>query len=71
MLYKNLRAEMARNSLTRIDIAKALGVRLATVSDKMNGKSRFFFDEATQIRDCFFPHCDLEYLFEKDDEKSA
>lgn len=63
-LYRNLRAEMARNNITIGDLAELLGVRYATVSDKINGKSRFYYDEAYKIKRCFFPGRDLEYLFD-------
>ena len=64
MQFKNLRAEMARENVTIGDIAEFLGVRFATVSDKMNGRSPFKFSEATKIRKKFFPKCSLEYLFD-------
>lgn len=64
--YKNLRAEMARNGVTIKQIAMLLGVRFATVSDKLNGRSRFFCDEAIKIKQNFFPANSIEYLF--DDE---
>lgn len=62
-MYNNLLAEMARLKLTRIDLAKGLGVRNATVADKINGKYSFTLDEAFKIRDQFFPGLDIEYLF--------
>ncbi|WP_428993679.1 XRE family transcriptional regulator [Brevibacillus choshinensis] len=70
MRYKNLRAEMARQTITVGELAKLLGVRYATVSDKLNGRSRFFYDEASHIRRKFFPKCSLEYLFEQTDEQA-
>lgn len=71
MLYKNLRAEMSRRGVTVKDLAELIGVRHATVSDKLHGKSRFFFDEAEKIRDSFFPDCSLEYLFQRNNEDIA
>lgn len=53
-MHKNLRAEMARNGITMVDIAKFLGVRYATVNDKVNGKYRFYFNEALKIKRHFF-----------------
>lgn len=64
-MYKNLRAEMARNGVTIGDMAKALGVRYATVNDKLNGRFRFYYDEALKIKKLFFPECELEYLFDQ------
>ncbi|GED33990.1 XRE family transcriptional regulator [Brevibacillus centrosporus] len=68
MRHKNLRAEMARHNVTVGDLADSLGVRYATVSDKLNGRSRFFYDEAAHIKRKFFPKCKIEYLFEQDDQ---
>jgi len=64
-MYQNLRAEMARKGLTIQDLAETLGVRYATMCDKLNGKYRFYYDEAKKIKDVHFPECDIEYLFEK------
>lgn len=64
-MYQNLRAEMARKGLTIQDLANTLGVRYATACDKLNGKYRFYYDEAKKIKDVHFPECDIEYLFEK------
>lgn len=68
-MYKNLRAEMARNKLTVGDLAKALNVRRATVSDKINGKRRFYYEECLKIKKTFFPNLSIEYLFDKDDKQ--
>ncbi|MDN5388873.1 XRE family transcriptional regulator [Bacillus sp. LB7] len=70
-MHRNLRAEMARNGITMVDIAKFLGVRYATVNDKVNGKYRFYFNEALKIKRHFFPQCDIEYLFENDENKHS
>lgn len=70
-MYKNLRAEMKRNDVTIGDMAEALGVRYATVNDKLNGKFRFYYDEALKIKRHFFPECDIEYLFESTNKKTA
>lgn len=65
-MYRNLKAEMAREGLTMVDLANYLQLRYATVNEKMNGKYRFYYDEALQIKKQFFPNLSLEYLFEKD-----
>jgi transcriptional regulator with XRE-family HTH domain len=69
--YKNLRAEMARKGVTLGQIAKLLNVRFATVSDKLNGRSRFFCDEALRIKRHFFPDFSIDYLFDDDQEHTA
>lgn len=70
-MYRNLEAEMARNKVTKKDIAKLLGVRYATVLDKMNGKYRFYYDEALAIKKAFFPNLNIEYLFDSEENKTA
>jgi hypothetical protein len=61
---------MARKGITMVDIANFLNLRYATVNDKVNGKYRFYYDEALKIKQRFFPNQSLEYLFEKDNEQS-
>jgi Plasmid maintenance system antidote protein len=70
-MHPNLRAEMARRGITISDIAKLLGVRYATACDKLNGKYRFYYDEALKIKRHFFPDCSLEYLFETKNQNTA
>lgn len=66
MRHSNLKAEMARNGVTVGAIAELLGVRFGTISDKINGRTNFYFHEARKIRDHFFPDLTLEYLFAVD-----
>ena len=65
--YINLEAEMARKGLLKKDIAETLGVRTATVYDKLKGKHPFTFDEALKIKNKYFPEFTLEYLFYKEE----
>ena len=44
-----------------IQISSHLKLRHATVSDKINGKFRFYYDEAFEIKKTFSEHS-LEYL---------
>ena len=53
-MYRNLEAEMAREGITRKDLAETLGVRYATIIDKMKGRYSFTLDEAFIIRNKFF-----------------
>ena len=64
-MYPNLDAEMAREGLKRRDLAWIFNNRIATVSDKLNGKSPLLLDEAVKIRDAYFPNLTLDYLFER------
>ncbi|MEK5414467.1 hypothetical protein [Paenibacillus sp. FSL L8-0708] len=70
-MFWNLRAEMARKAVFFGDLAKALNIRNATVSDKINGKSRFYIDEAITIRDEFFPDHSIEYLFSDSEDETT
>lgn len=62
---------MARKGITMVDISKFLELRYATVNDKVNGKYRFYYDEALKIKQHFFPNCSLEYLFDNDENLTA
>lgn len=68
-MYRNLKAEMARSGITMVDIAEYLDVRYATVNDKVNGKYRFYYDEAYAIKKRYFDDMTMEYLFEKKSEE--
>ena len=61
--YVNLEAEIARKGVAKKDIAETLGVRLATVYDKLKGKHPFTLDEVLKIKNKYFPEFTLEYLF--------
>lgn len=69
-MYRNLKAEMTRNEVQRKDIADFLGIRYATVVDKINGKYQFKLEEAFSIKKRFFPNLSLEYLFAADESCS-
>lgn len=71
-MYPNLNAELARRGLKRADVARDLfNGRTATVSDKLNGKYPLLLSEAMKIKNYYFPHLELGYLFEmeKSDKK--
>lgn len=69
-MYPNLRAEMARKRIMITQISSHLKLRHATVSDKINGKFRFYYDEAFEIKKTFFPEHNLEYLFEFEENEA-
>lgn len=67
-MYKNLQGAMKQKGITSTQISELLEVRLATVSDKINGKSRFYFHEAIKIKKVFFPEYEIEFLFDFEGE---
>lgn len=65
-MLRNLKAEMARESLKPGDLAKVIGKSDKAVLDKIKGGYGFTFQEALTIRAELFPDLDLEYLFADD-----
>lgn len=51
--------------VTLVDMADCLGVRYQTISDKIQGKYPFTFEETVKLHDKFFSEYDLVYLFSK------
>lgn len=63
-MLKNLKDALETKHVTYIQVSKLLNCRPATVSDKINGKTKFSFDEAFQIQGVFLPEYDIKYLFD-------
>lgn len=64
MSYPNLRAEMARDNITQLDIADYLGYRVGTINAWINGHdSGFPIKKASDIKEHFFPNLTIDYLF--------
>ena len=66
-MYRNLIESMKKHKVSQTQIADLLDVRQATVSDKINGYSKFYFDEALKIKKVFFPSYEIEFLFASDE----
>lgn len=64
---RNLSAEMVRYGVSNTDIQALLSCSDKTVRNKLSGATEFSVDEATKIRDKFFPSLRIEYLFAKID----
>lgn len=64
-MYNNLLKVMKQKGITGIQISNLLECRQATISDKLNGNvaSGFTFDEASKIKNVFFPEYEYDYLF--------
>lgn len=65
-VYQNLKAEMARQNLTKRDLARGLNTAERNIRNRFNGKTPFSIPEAFAIRDKFFPGISLDYLFQRD-----
>ena len=63
LLYPNLKAEMGRNGIKNIEIAKCLEVNLSTITAKFTIPDRIKLAECYKIRNKFFPDLSMEYLF--------
>lgn len=63
MAYLNLKAEMARKNVTIEEISDLLKIHRNSVSNKLNGKSKFSIDEAFSVQRAFFPDMETQYLF--------
>ncbi len=68
MRYINLIGEMAKRRVSVRMIADLLGIHQNSVRQKINGKTKFYVDEAIAIRNAFFPEKKIEELFETEEE---
>ena len=62
-MFKNLKAEMARQGITLVKIAEDLQLSYESIRNKFNGKTEFLRSEMLKIRNTYFPSCTLDYLF--------
>lgn len=64
-MYPNLKAELARVSMSMKDLAKAINMPYSTLVDKIAGRSEFTFQEAVDIRKAIGVDIPLDELFKK------
>ena len=64
-MYSNVKAELARRSMTIVDLSNKTGIRYQTLVDKINGKYPLTFDEAKTIKSALDVDLPLEELFEQ------
>lgn len=62
-MFKNLKAEMARQGLTGKKVAAAIGIPEKAFSNRMRGRTAFLFRDMVVIKNTFFPNLRIEYLF--------
>lgn len=67
-MYRNARAEMIRAGLNLDKVAKAMGKKIATISNWLNGKQAITFENAVAFKKVVKSDLPLEVLFEKFEE---
>lgn len=66
-MFRNLRAEMAREGITVKKMAETLNIPVNTLRDKIKGRTEISLSLAFTIRELFFPDIDIFYLFKKEE----
>ena len=66
---RNLRAEMARNGISKKQAEKVIGVSAPSMYRRFQGMIDFKVGEIVKIRDTFFPEFSLDYLAGFTDER--
>lgn len=62
-MYSNVKAELARKSLTVVDLSNKTGIRYQTLVDKINGKYPLTLEEAKTIKSALEVDIPMEELF--------
>lgn len=68
-MYRNAKAEMVRAGLILEDVAKEMGIRIATLSQKLNGKFPITVIEAKKFKKIVKSELPLEVLFKNFEEE--
>lgn len=66
---RNLRAEMARNGISRHQVGNVIDLSQGSISSRFNERTDFLVGELVKIRDTFFQNCSLDYLAGLTDER--
>lgn len=62
-MYKALNVELAKNGLTKKDLARISGISYSSLLDKLNRRTSFTFDECVKIKRALNTSLPLEDLF--------
>lgn len=62
-MYSNVKAELARKSLTVVDLSNKTGIRYQSLVDKINGKYPMTLEEAKTIKSALEVDIPMEELF--------
>ena len=64
-MYLNVKAELARQNLSVVDLSNKTGIRYQTLAEKLNGKYPLTLDEAKKIKAALGVDLSMEELFAK------
>ena len=64
-MYLNVKAELARQNLSVVDLSNKTGIRYQTLVEKLNGKYPLTLDEAKKIKAALGVDLSIEELFAK------
>ena len=64
-MYLNVKAELARQNLSVVDLSNKTGIRYQTLVEKLNGKYPMTLDEAKNIKTALGVDISMEELFAK------
>ena len=62
-MYLNVKAELARQNLSVVDLSNKTGIRYQTLVEKLNGKYPLTLDEAKNIKVALGVDLSMEELF--------
>ena len=62
-MYRNLRAEMARNGMSQKDVSQILNISEGSFHNKLNGKTEFTLREAFALKETLCANLDIHELF--------
>ena len=68
-MYLNVKAELARQNLSVVDLSNKTGIRYQTLVEKLNGKYPLTLDEAKKIKTALGVDLSMEELFAKNLER--
>ncbi len=68
--YPELVAEMAKKRITRVEVAKGIGISPRALYSKLLGKTDFTLSEANAIHKNFFPDVKKDKLFAQPEDNT-
>ncbi len=68
VVYPELAAEIAKRGIRKKDIAKCVEISDRALSNKLQGRSAFTWNEVNKICDTFFPGAEMATLFKREGE---